>query len=85
MNPDKATVADAQLLETYWPFRGPCLLCGHDDARHRIFDAIQDRHASGESVFDLAYDYNVTTEVIEAVLSHGCDSDSDEVKDGADS
>lgn len=50
------------------PFRGPCLFCGHPDARHRLFDAIVGRHQAGESVELLAWDYGLAEEVVRWVV-----------------
>lgn len=36
-----------------------CAVCGHPDNRHRLIDAIVDRHRAGESVEALADDYQM--------------------------
>lgn len=37
-----------------------CAFCGHPDSRHRLVDAIVNRHRAGESVEALADDYRMT-------------------------
>ena len=54
----------AKDLDKWFPPRGPCGLCGHPDARHRIWDAIIDRPESEE---ELAEDYELPIEAIKAV------------------
>jgi hypothetical protein len=48
-----------QELEALFPYRGACLLCGGDDARHRITDEIESRLSAGDSVEDIALDLDV--------------------------
>ena len=55
-------------LDVFFPPRGPCGLCGHHDARHRIWDAMIGRSSAGESVKDLASDYDLTPAAVQAVL-----------------
>jgi hypothetical protein len=45
---------------------GACL-CGHPDARHRIFDAIQDRLKAGDSIEETADDFDVPIEAIKLI------------------
>ena len=40
--------------------RGPCGLCGHPDARHRVWEAMLERFIAGEMLPDLADDYGMT-------------------------
>lgn len=47
---------------------GPCLVCGYPDKRHRLWDAIKDRFAAGESLDELATDFDYTREEIEQWL-----------------
>lgn len=54
----------AQLM----PYRGPCELCGHPDARHRVADAIADRIAAGEPVDEVLADYGL--EALRAFQNH---------------
>lgn len=51
-------------LDELFPPRGPCGLCGHPDARHRIWDMILD---SPESDRDAADEYGVSVAAVEAV------------------
>ena len=39
--------------------RGPCGLCGFHDARHRVYEAIEDRLHAGESAESCADDYDL--------------------------
>lgn len=52
----------------WWPFRGPCGFCGGPDARHRLWDAILDRHRAGDSVADLAQEFAFPVEAVLALL-----------------
>ena len=58
-------------LNQYFPSCGPCLFCGHPDARHRVFDAIISQWGAGDTIPDLAEDYGVPESVIAAVLRMG--------------
>jgi hypothetical protein len=62
------TETNEQKLDRFFPFRGPCGICGGPDARHRLWDAIQDRYGAAESIEELAKDYDLSAEAIEAVL-----------------
>ena len=55
-------------LDEWFPFQGGCAVCGGDDARHRLWDAIVERHNAGDSVALLAEDYDLPVEAIEAVI-----------------
>lgn len=59
---------DQEIIDRHLPYRGACIFCGHPDARHRLFDAIKERYQAGDRVEDLAYDYRLAIELIEAVL-----------------
>lgn len=50
------------------PERGPCGLCGHHDARHRVYDAIQGRVEAGDDVASTADDYNLTADTVQAIV-----------------
>lgn len=63
-----AQMVDVAILDEHFPPRGPCLLCGHPDARHRLWDALLGRHDAGDSAEELARDYGVAVEAVEAVL-----------------
>lgn len=62
------TETNEQKLNRFFPFRGPCGMCGGPDARHRLWDCIQDRYGAAESIEELAKDYDLSTEAIETVL-----------------
>ncbi len=57
-------------FDAHYPLRGPCGICGCPglDGRHRLLDAIRDRHAAGDSVEDLARDYGRPAKAIRAAL-----------------
>ena len=50
------------------PFVGACGLCDGPDARHRVYGAIRERHAGGESPEDLAFDYDLCLESIRLII-----------------
>ena len=54
-------------LDTYFPLQGTCFECGRD-LRHKLFDKINKRFSSGESIELLAADYRVPRRAIELVL-----------------
>lgn len=54
--------------DKYFPPAGPCAFCGSNDARHRTWDAIMDRHVAGESMKELARDYDLPVAAVRAVL-----------------
>lgn len=60
----------ASELERWFPPRGPCALCGHADARHRLFDAIADRSRAGEAADALAEDYGLPVGAVRAVIDN---------------
>ena len=54
-------------LDIYFPLQGTCFDCGRD-LRHKIFDKINKRFSSGESLDNLAAAYGVPKWAIELVL-----------------
>ena len=56
-------------LDVFFPRLGPCGLCGTPglDQRHRVIDAMAGRMAAGESVADVAGDYDEPEEAVLAV------------------
>ena len=54
-------------LDTYFPLQGTCFECGRD-LRHKLFDKINLRFASGEVIDNLAAAYKVPSRAIELVL-----------------
>jgi len=46
-------------VDEHMPPRGPCLLCGGPDARHRVLDAISARIEGGEAAREVADDYGL--------------------------
>ena len=55
-------------LDRYFPLQGTCFKCGRD-LRHKLFDKINRRFSSGESIGFLAAAYQVPPRAIEIVLS----------------
>lgn len=54
-------------LDKYFPLQGTCFDCGRD-LRHKVFDKINTRFSSGDSMEALAAAYNVPSRAIELVL-----------------
>lgn len=63
MEGDTLMIHDAELDELFPP-RGPCAMCGHPDARHRLWDVIID---SPDTAGEIAYNYGVSLSAVEAV------------------
>ena len=55
-------------LDDYFPFRGPCAFCGSPDARHRLFDSINGFHEAGNTVEEIAEEFEYPVEAILAAL-----------------
>jgi hypothetical protein len=51
-------VTKREKLDALMPHQGPCLICGGPDKRHRLWDAIEGRHRTGEAVESIVEDYN---------------------------
>lgn len=54
-------------LDRCFPLQGTCFDCGRD-LRHKLFDKINARFASGESISQLAVAHRVPNRAIELVL-----------------
>jgi hypothetical protein len=54
-------------VDPVMPSRGPCLLCGDGDARHRVLDVIRDRVRVGDGEEDVAEDYGYPVWFVERV------------------
>lgn len=46
---------------------GPCALCGHPDAGHRVWDAIRGRIDAGEPEREVAEDFDLTVQGVRAL------------------
>lgn len=58
-----------RVLDAHFPPRGPCALCGHPDARHRLWDAMLGRANYGATAAQIAEDYEVySLEAVQTVL-----------------
>ena len=55
-------------LDRYFPLQGTCFECGRD-LRHKLFDKINSRFSSGESIAALAAAYQVPPSAIELVVA----------------
>lgn len=55
-------------LDGYFPLQGTCFKCGRD-LRHKIFDRINARFASGESIDSLAAAFKVPARAIKLVVA----------------
>ena len=56
-------------LDKHLPPCGPCAICGGEDARHRMVDAIQDRVLkAGESVKFVAADYGLPLAFVRRIV-----------------
>lgn len=64
-------------IDRYFPYRGPCILCGGPDARHRLFDALWGFYQAGDSVEVLADEYEYPVKVIGAVIEWMEEGDSE--------
>jgi uncharacterized protein (DUF433 family) len=56
-------------IDKHFPRNGPCMFHPTRYARHRIIDAIRDRHRAGESMAALAKDYEVSRAAIKAAIN----------------
>lgn len=57
-----------EAFERAYPFAGPCAFCGFRDRRHRVVDAWAGMHRAGDSLADLAVDYNVSERAVRGGL-----------------
>lgn len=58
-------------LDRWFPRRGVCQVCGTDDQRHRVVDAIAELVLAGDDEEDVANDFGVTLDHVRAaVASH---------------
>ena len=60
-------------LDKYFPLKGTCFHCGRD-ARHWLLDEINERFSKGESVKQLAAEYDVPVQAVELVLRQNSSS-----------
>lgn len=54
-------------LDTYFPLQGTCFDCGRD-LRHKLFDKINRRFSSGDTIELLAAAYKVPRRAVELVI-----------------
>ena len=74
----RKTDPNAAKLDRFFRPCGPCLFCGHPDARHRLWDSVMDnfrvmtsgaRHAKeAAAIKEIARDFGLTTTAVRAVL-----------------
>ena len=55
-------------LDQYYPPCGPCLFCGHEDKRHRLWDTFMSMADGGETPEAIAAYFEDNIEHVEAVL-----------------
>lgn len=58
-----------ELIDREMPHRGPCAICGSDDARHRVLDAIAEHVRAGDPVSVMAQDFGVSAELVRRVAA----------------
>lgn len=58
-------------LDAFFPRLGPCGICGVAglDQRHRVVDAIAGRLAAGEDPGEVAADYGLSLDAVQAVAA----------------
>ena len=56
-------------VDKHFPRNGPCVFHPTRYARHRLIDAIRDRHRGGESVASIAKDYGRPRAAIRAAIN----------------
>lgn len=54
-------------LDEWFPYCGPCLICGGPDARHRVWDGLIGRFNGGETWKFIAQDCDLPYEAILAL------------------
>lgn len=54
-------------LDAAMRYHGPCGLCGHPDARHRVIDAIASRVRAGDGPEETGEDYGISVELVELI------------------
>jgi hypothetical protein len=59
-------------LDEYFPYCGPCCICGGPDARHRIWDSITGMSATGDSAENIAEEFDLPVKAVQLVLQR-CD------------
>jgi hypothetical protein len=64
----KTSVRPELTLDLVGPFRGLCGVCGGPDARHRRFDAIQER-ALSDTPEEIAGDFALSVDAVRAVIA----------------
>jgi hypothetical protein len=55
-------------LDKYYAPCGPCMFCGHEDKRHRVWDTFIALAKGGETAQAIAFQYNEPVKYIELVL-----------------
>lgn len=70
------------VLDLVGPFRGECGICGGPDARHRLFDAIQEQQRAGDPSSLVAQNYDMPVEQVEAIAAAPRWAHDDQVREG---
>ncbi len=58
-------------IDEEMPPRGPCGICGDDDARHRVIDAVTERVRAGDSVEMVAADLGLSEAFVRRLIAEG--------------
>ena len=58
---------DFPTLEKWFPYAGPCLICGGPDKRHRLWDCVMDFAATGDTAEQITDYYQYDFMPVEAV------------------
>lgn len=64
MTAKSPSIVRDDVLDALDRFRGPCGLCGHPDARHRVWDALMDSPDTDE---ETAHWYSVPVTLVQRV------------------
>lgn len=55
-------------LDQYYRPCGPCIFCGHEDKRHRLWDTFMDMNEGGDSPEVIAACFETPLDHVKAVL-----------------
>jgi len=57
------------LDEALHPYAGPCAFCGFRDKRHRLWDSVRENYRAGDSVADIAENYDLSIEGVRWIVA----------------
>lgn len=58
------------VLDTLYPYAGPCAFCGYSDKRHRLADSIIENVRAGDAVWHVADNYDVSEQAVTALVEY---------------